>query len=88
MDNIKKFLASLKGVEKDVEKCMEFLIELQRKSNTNSPAPVIEILSVIKEEHANLFDLLKKRTIMHPSLQLLMEIPIEYSIARKRLGME
>lgn len=88
MDAIRNFLKKLQDGEKDVERCIEFLLNLQRTSKPDSPAPILEIISIIKFQYPKLFDRLKERTVNHRSLQFLMEVSIDYSTAKKRLGID
>ena len=87
-EQIRTFLMSLTDERADVQRCLNMIIQLQKVITRAGPAPLIEVVSIIKTEKPMLFHLLKNTMKNNIQLQMLFEINIPYEVARERLGFE
>jgi hypothetical protein len=87
-EQIRTFLMSLTDERADVQRCLNMIKQLQKVVTTAGPAPLIEVVSIIKAEKPMLFHLLKNTMKNNIQLQMLFEIDIPYEVARERLGFE
>ncbi|CCQ92652.1 conserved hypothetical protein [[Clostridium] ultunense Esp] len=77
---------SLQDRPEDVEKCVEFLLTLVRTKG-DPPPPIVEFVTLLKNEKPILYAHVRKRIQMHPNLRLLFEIDADYEQAKKRLNL-
>jgi hypothetical protein len=87
-EQIRTFLMSLTDERADVQRCLNMIIQLQKIVTPSGPAPLIEVISIIKAEKPMLFHLLKNTMKHNTQLQMLFELYIPYEVARERLGYE
>jgi hypothetical protein len=87
-EQIRKFLSSLADEHREVSRCLDVLLQMQKLVTPTGPAPLLEVVSVIKAEKPMLFQHLKKSVKSNIQLQMLFEIAIPHDIARQRLGFE
>ncbi|MEK3986389.1 hypothetical protein MHB77_23915 [Paenibacillus sp. FSL K6-3166] len=88
-DEVKKkiiyFLNSVRDDGRDVELCVDFLNKLIVNSSRESPAPVLEIITLIKYEKPILFYELRKRLKVRTNFKMLFELDLDYVQAKKKL---
>lgn len=87
-EQIRRFLSSLVDEHRELPRCIDVILQLQKLVTPNGPAPLLEVVSVIKVEKPILFQHLKKSVKSNMQLQMLLEIAIPYETARHRLGFE
>ncbi|MEX2415481.1 MAG: hypothetical protein WD424_05005 [Paenibacillaceae bacterium] len=87
-EQIRKFLSSLTNEHRELSRCLDVLLQLQKLVTPAGPAPLLEVISVIKVEKPILFHHLKKSVKSNMQLQMLLEIAIPYDVAKQRLGFE
>lgn len=82
---INKFLANLKDDLRELDNTFQFLQMVQR---TYRPAPIVEIFAILKYEKPVIFGFLKQRVRSNVSLSLMIDVNVEYGLAKKRLGLD
>lgn len=87
-EQIRKFLVGLIDEHRELSRCLDVLLQLQKLVTPTGPAPLLEVISIIKVEKPILFQHLKKSVKSNMQLQMLLEIAISYDLARQRLGYE
>lgn len=87
-EQIRRFLSSLVDEHRELSRCLDALLQLQKLVTPTGPAPLLEVVSIIKVEKPILFHHLKKSVKSNIQLQMLLEIAIPYDLARHRLGFE
>lgn len=65
----------------DLERCVDLLISLQQNKG-----PIIEVLTVLRHENPTLFSWLRPRLALRPSLQMTLDIQVDYEDALRRLS--
>ena len=76
------FLKNLRDNRQDVEKCVDFLRDLQR-SQSQTPPPMAETITMIKHEKPALFSMLKQRLQPNRGLNMLFQLDLNYNDAKK-----
>jgi len=87
-EQIRKFLSGLKDEHRELTRCLDVLLQLQKLVTPVGPAPLLEVVSIIRVEKPLLFAHLKKSVKSNIQLQMLFEISIPYDLAKQRLGCE
>lgn len=82
-NDIERFLSNLHDELCELNTVYHFLQLVQRKYD---PAPIIEIYAILKKEKPVIYSYLKQRVESSPSLKMMMHIPIDYQLAKKKLG--
>jgi hypothetical protein len=82
---IASFLSNLKDDLRGLDSTYQFLQTVQR---TYSPAPIVEIITILKHEKPIIFSFLKQRVKNNISLSMMIDANIDYNLAKKRLGLE
>jgi hypothetical protein len=82
---IASFLNNLKDDLRGLDSTYQFLQTVQR---TYSPAPIVEIITILKHEKPIIFSFLKQRVKNNISLSMMIDANIDYNLAKKRLGLE
>lgn len=78
---------SLRDSSEDVEKCVELLYTLVR-TKSDSPPPIMEFVTILKNEKPILYAHVRKRIQIHTNLRFLFEVETDYEQAKKRLGLD
>lgn len=82
---ITKFLTNLNDDIRELDNTFQFLQMVQR---THKPAPIVEIFAILKYEKPIIFGYLKQRVKSNISLSLMIDVNVNYELAKKRLGLE
>jgi hypothetical protein len=83
LQEIGKYLTTVKDDLRELNDVFQFLQTVQR---SNSPAPVAEMFAILRQEKPVIYGYLKQRVQSTPSLKLMVDLKIDYELAKKRLG--
>jgi hypothetical protein len=87
-EQIRRFLTGLVDEQRELNRCLDVLLQLQKLVTPTGPAPLLEVISVIRVEKPILFQHLKKSVKSNMQMQMLLELAISYEVAKQRLGFE
>ncbi|PYI55160.1 hypothetical protein [Paenibacillus flagellatus] len=85
---IDRFIAGTRDGNEDVEKCVDFLHDMQQSCKARSVPPVGELVAVLKVERPLLFLHVKQRVQSKPGLRLLFDLTLDYEAAKRRLQLK
>lgn len=83
-EQIANFLTTVSEDEQDIEICVDFVNQLIRL-RSETPPPLIEMITIIKHEKPRLYGHLKKRLSTQQYLSMLFQIDLPYEQARVKI---
>ncbi|MBO8170576.1 MAG: hypothetical protein H0Z33_01675 [Bacillaceae bacterium] len=78
------FLKQVRDEISEVEKGLQFIDEVMRR-NDDTPPPIVEMVTVLKNEKPVLFQSMKQRIQFQTNLKMIFELDMDYQTARERL---
>ena len=84
-NDIAMFLTNLKDNLRELDTVYQFI---QTVRSQHSPAPVVEIFTILKYEKPLIYKFLKQRVQLNPPLNLMIGVSVDFMTAKKRLGIE